>query len=150
MLTEDCTTDVMEAITRHQSVSAGGTTETLEVVNISLCPHHHFAGWDRLAASTACPTVPKQPNVVTPTQNHAPFAVAGGAYVPQLGLAARALEAASVPVPLHGEEQEAVSNLPPTSCTRPGGRWHAWRLTVHHPDVGLQRLLVEPKLFLRR
>lgn len=29
MLTEDCTIDVMKAIARHQSVSAGGTTETL-------------------------------------------------------------------------------------------------------------------------
>lgn len=29
MLTEDCTIDEMEAIARHQSVSTGGTTETL-------------------------------------------------------------------------------------------------------------------------
>lgn len=124
------------------------------MVNISLCPHHHFVGWDRLAAGAARPAVPEQsantktqiaqsvrlpksktsnflspppsssatpsflsPDVVTPTQNHAPFAVAGGANVPQLGLAARALEAASVPVALHGEEQEAVGDLPPASCT---------------------------------
>lgn len=32
----------------------------LEVVNISLCPHHHFTGWDRLAAGAARPTVPEQ------------------------------------------------------------------------------------------
>lgn len=32
----------------------------LEVVNISLCPHHHFVGWDRLTAGAARPTVPKQ------------------------------------------------------------------------------------------
>ncbi len=30
MLTEDCTIDVMEAIARHQSVSTGGTAETLQ------------------------------------------------------------------------------------------------------------------------
>lgn len=72
------------------------------------------------------------PDVVTPTQNHSPFAVAGGANVPQLGLAARALEAASVPVAFHGEEQEAVGDLPPASCTQPGGLWYACRLAVHH------------------
>lgn len=132
VLTEDCTIDVMEAIARHQSVSTGGTAETLEVVNISLCPHHHFVGWDRLAAGAARPAVPKQSDVVTPTQNHAPFAVAGGANVPQLGLAARALEAASVPVAFHGEEEEAIGDLSPTSCTRPGGRRYAWCLAVHH------------------
>lgn len=117
MLTEDCTVNVMKAITRHQSVSTGGTAETLEVVNISLCPHHHFIGWDRLAAGNTGAAVPEQSDVVSPTQNHAPFAVAGGANVSQLGLAARALEAASVPVALHREEQEAVCNLSPTSCT---------------------------------
>lgn len=132
MLTKDCTIDVMEAIARHQSVSTGGTAETLEVVNISLCPHHHFVGWDRLAAGAARPAVPEQSDVVAPTQNHAPFAVAGGANVSQLGLAARAFEAASVPVAFHGEEQEAVGDLPPASCTRPGGRRHNWRLAVHH------------------
>lgn len=138
----------------------------LEVVNISLCPHYHFVGWNWLAAGTARPAVPEQsantkadcsvctasttktisflssfssttssflsPDVVAPTQNHAPFAVAGGADVPQLGLAARTLEAASVPVALHGEEQEAVGNLPSTSCTWPGGRRYAWCLAVHH------------------
>ena len=30
MLTEDCTIDVVEAISRHQPVSTGGTTETLQ------------------------------------------------------------------------------------------------------------------------
>lgn len=57
------------------------------------------------------------PDVVAAAQNHASFAVAGGANVAQLGLAAGALEAASVPITLHGEEQETVSDLPPTSCT---------------------------------
>ncbi len=32
----------------------------LEVVNISLCPHHHFVGWDRLATGAARPAVPEQ------------------------------------------------------------------------------------------
>lgn len=117
VLTEDCAIDVMKAISWHQSVSTGGTAETLEVVHISLCPHHHFVGGDRLAAGAACPAVPKQSDVVSPTQNHAPFAVAGGANVPQLCLAAGALEASCVPVAFHGEEQEAVSNLSATSCT---------------------------------
>lgn len=76
------------------------------------------------------------PDVVAPTQNHAPFAVAGGANVPQLGLAAGAFEAASVPVALHGKEQEAVSDLSSTSCTRPGCWRQTWRLAVHHADVG--------------
>lgn len=125
VLAEDCTVDVMEAIARDQSVSTGGTAETLEVVNISLRPHHHFVGWDRLAAGAARPAVPEQSDVVAPTQNHAPFAVAGGANVSQLGLAARALEATSVPVALHGEEQEAVCDLPPASGTRPWGRRYA-------------------------
>lgn len=122
VLTEDCPVDVMEAIAWHQSVPTGGTAETLEVVNISLHPHHHLVGWDRLTAGAARPAVPEQPDVVAPTQNHAPFAVAGGADVPQLGLAAGALEAASVPVALHGEEKEAVGDLAPASCTRPGDR----------------------------
>lgn len=125
VLTEDCTIDVMEAIARHQSVSTGGAAETLEVVNITLCPHYHFVGWDRLATGAARPAVPEQSDVVTPTQNHAPFAVAGGANVPQLGLAARALKAASVPVALHGKEQEAVGDLPSASCAQPGGWWYA-------------------------
>lgn len=82
---------------------------------------------------TSCATFSfLSPDVVTPTQNHAPFAVAGGANVPQLGLAARALEAASVPVAFHGEEEEAIGDLSPTSCTRPGGRLYAWCLAVYH------------------
>lgn len=117
VLAKDCTVDVVEAVARHQAVSTGGTAETLEVVNISLCPHHHLVGWDRLAARNTRPAVPEQSDVVAPTQNHAPFAVAGGANVPQLGLAARALEAARVPVALHGEEQEAVGDLSPASGT---------------------------------
>lgn len=136
----------------------------LKVVNISLRPHHHFVSRDRLSASTARPAVPKQPetqtthknrteklkkarppprrhppflspDVVTATQNHPPLAVAGGADVPQLGLAAGALEAARVPVELHGEEQEAVGDLPPTAGTRPGSRRCTRGLAVHHADV---------------
>lgn len=40
----------------------------LEVVNISLCPHHHFIGWDWLAAGAARPAVPEQ-SANTKTQN---------------------------------------------------------------------------------
>ena len=48
------------------------------------------------------------PEVVAAAEDHAPLGVAGGADVPQMGLAARALEAARVPVAIHGEEQEAL------------------------------------------
>lgn len=40
----------------------------LEVVNITLCPHYHFVGWDRLSAGTACPAMPEQ-SANTKTQN---------------------------------------------------------------------------------
>lgn len=57
------------------------------------------------------------PDVVVLTKDHASFAVAGAAVLAQLSMAAGALEAACVPVPLHGEEQEAVCNSTSTSCT---------------------------------
>lgn len=121
VFTEDGPVDVVESVSGHQSVPTGCTAETLKVVNISLRPHHHLVGWDRLAAGDAHPAVPEQSDVVAAAQDHAPFAVAGGADVSELGLAAGALEAARVPVALHGEEQEAVGDLPPTSGARPGG-----------------------------
>lgn len=130
---EDCAVDVVESVAGHQSVSTGGTAETLEVVNISLRPHHHLVGGDRLAAGYAHPAVPEQSDVVAAAQDHASFAVAGGADVAELGLAARALEAARVPVALHGEEQEAVGDLPPAPGARPGGSGHGRGLAVHHP-----------------
>lgn len=117
MLTKNSTVDVVEAIAWYQSISTGGTGETLQVVYVALCPHDHLTGRYRLATGTACPTVPKQPNVIAPTQDHAPFAVASGANVAQLCVAAGALEAACVPVALHGEEQETVRYLSPTSGT---------------------------------
>jgi len=67
MLTEDCAVDIVEAISRHEPVSTGGTAETLEVVNIPLCPHHHLIGRDRLATGAARPAVPKQSDVVGAT-----------------------------------------------------------------------------------
>lgn len=76
LLTEDSAVDVVEAVTRHQSVSTGGTGETLEVVDVALRPHHHLIGRDRLATGAARTTVPKQPDIVTPTQDHTPFTVA--------------------------------------------------------------------------
>lgn len=48
-----------------------------------------------------------------------------------------------MPVALHGEEQEAVGYLSPTSCTRPRGRPATWHLTVHHG--GPRELLDVPK-----
>lgn len=130
---EDGAVDVVESVSGHQSVSTGGTAETLEVVNISLRPHHHLVGGDRLAAGDAHPAVAEESDVVAATQDHASFAVAGGADVAELSLAAGALEAASVPVALHGEEQEAVGDLPSAAGARPGGRGHRGGLAVHHP-----------------
>lgn len=115
VLTEDGAIDIVEAVARHQPVSTGGTGETLEVVHIALCPHHHLTGRDGLATGAACPAVPEQPDVVVLAEDHAPFAVAGGANLAQLGVAAGALEAARVPVALHGEEQEAVGDAPTTA-----------------------------------
>lgn len=87
LLTEDGTVDVVEAISGDQTGPAGGAAETLrgaeersrpglspssrvrqnpgvrylQVVHVSLCPHHHFAGRDRLAAAAAGAAVSKQP-----------------------------------------------------------------------------------------
>lgn len=71
------------------------------------------------------------PDVVVPAEHHATLAVAGAANLAQLGLAAGALEAACVPVSVHGEEQEAVSDAAPTACAGPGGG-AAGHLAVHH------------------
>lgn len=73
------------------------------------------------------------PEVVAAAEDHAPLGVAGGADVPQLSLAAGALEAACVPVALHGEEQEALRDLPPAASTHPGAGRQAGGLAVHHP-----------------
>lgn len=84
------------------------------------------------------------PDVVVLTEDHASFAVAGAAVLAQLSLAAGALEAARVPVPLHREEQEAVCDSTSTSCTRPARlhptaahHCHCGRLhpAVHHSDL---------------
>lgn len=58
------------------------------------------------------------PDVVVPAEDHAPFAIAGGADLTQLCLAARALQAARVPIAFHGEEQEAVRDAATAACTR--------------------------------
>lgn len=128
----------------------------LQVVDASLGPHHHLAGWDRLAAAATGAAVSKQPvetetmkegvpqtetasrppspppDVVAPTQNHASFAVAAGADVAQLGLTAGAPQAARVPVALHGEEQEAVRNPATTARARARRRREAGGLAVYH------------------
>lgn len=80
------------------------------------------------------------PYVVVPAEDHASLAVAGGADLAELSLAAGALEAARVPVALHGVEQKAVSDLPPAARAGPGGRapaGHSHRLglrgaIIHH------------------
>lgn len=79
------------------------------------------------------------PDIVVSAEDHAALGVAGRADVPQLGLAAGALEAAAVPVAVHGVEQEAVGDLPPAAgapLPREGARRHRGRLRaaagVHH------------------
>lgn len=54
--------------------------------------------------------MPEEPDVVASAQDHASFAVAGGANFPQLSLAVGAFQTAGVPVALHGEEQETISD----------------------------------------
>lgn len=108
VLTEDCPVDVVKTVSRDQAVPTGSTREAFKVIDIALCPHHHLTGWYRLSTSTAGSTVSKQSDVVVLAQDHASFAVAGAAVLPQLGLAAGALQAVRVPVPLHREEQESI------------------------------------------
>jgi len=62
------------------------------------------------------------PDVVVPAEHHPSFAVAGAAVLAQLGVAAGALEAPGVPVPLHGEEQDPVHDAASTARTRPARR----------------------------
>lgn len=150
MFTEDCPVDVVKAITGHQAVSAGRTGETLKVVNVALCSHHHLTGRDGLSTCTTGSTVSKQPDVVILAEDHASFAVAGAAVLSQLSVAAGALEAACVPVLFHGEEQEAVCDSTSASCARPAccppaasahycycGRLHP---AVHHSDLTVVKL----------
>lgn len=73
------------------------------------------------------------PDVVVLAEDHPSFAVAGAAILAQLSVAAGALEAARVPVSLHGEEQETVCNSTSTSCTQPA-RLHP--ATAHHCHCG--------------
>ena len=78
------------------------------------------------------------PDVVVSTEDHAALGVAGGADLSQLSLATGALEAAAVPVTVHGVEEEAVGDLAPAPRTPlPGeGPWSWGRLgassRIHH------------------
>lgn len=81
---------------------------------------------------------PRSPDVVVFAEDHPSFAVAGAAVLAQLSVAAGALEAARVPVLLHGEKQEAVRNSTSASRARAtrrsphdGHRGHL-RPAVHH------------------
>lgn len=109
----------MKAITGYQAVSTGGTRETLNMVDVSLRPHHHLTSGDRLPTSTTCPTVPEQPDIVILAEDHAPFAVAGGAVLAQLSMAAGTFQASRVPVAVHGEEHESVGNAASAASTSP-------------------------------
>lgn len=110
------------------------------MVDVTLGPHHHLTGRDRLSTCTAGSTVTKQPDVIVPAEDHSSFAEAGAADLSQLSLAAGALKAARVPVPIHGEEQEAIRDATSaactgthcpatTSCYRDSGGFHT---AVHH------------------
>lgn len=123
---------IMEPVPGDQLVSARCTGEALEVVNVSLRPHDHFTGRNGLTTRTACSSVPEQPDVVGPAEDHAALAVARGADLPQLSLTAGALQAARVPVPLHGEQQEPVRDSAPAAGTRAGHTHTARDLAVHH------------------
>lgn len=145
MFTEDSPVDVVKAVTGDQAVPAGRTGKTLKVVNVALCSHHHLTGRYRLSTSTAGSTVSKQPDVVVLAEDHASFAVAGAAVLAQLSVTAGALEALRVPVPLHGEEEEAVCDSTSTSCAGPARspapatahHCHCGRLhpAVHHSNL---------------
>lgn len=141
---ENSSINVVEAVTRDQAVPAGRTGKTLQVVDAALRPHHHLAGWYGLSTSTAGAAVSKQPDVVVLAEDHASLAVAGAAVLAQLRVAARALEAARVPVALHGEEQEAVGDPTSAPGAQPGRRAsaaahhrHGRNLhpAVHHSDL---------------
>ena len=68
------------------------------------------------------------PDIVVSAEDHAAFCVARRADFSQLGLAARALEAAAVPVAVHGVEEEAVCDFAPAPCAPlPGQRTCAHR-----------------------
>ena len=66
------------------------------------------------------------PDIVVLAEDHARLGVARGADLPELRLAARALEAPGVPVPLHGVQQEAVADPRPA----PGARFHFNRIVI--------------------
>lgn len=72
------------------------------------------------------------PDIVVPTQDHPGFGEAGGADLAKLCLAAGALEAAGVPVPLHGQQQEPVLD----AGAAPGARLGHSRLVDGDRAVG--------------
>lgn len=57
------------------------------------------------------------PDVVILAENHAGLGEAGSADLAEMHLAAGALEAASVPVAVHGVQKKAVTDLTTTSRT---------------------------------
>lgn len=57
------------------------------------------------------------PDVVVSAQDHAALGVAGCTDFSQLGLAAGTFQATAMPIAIHGIEQEAIGDLPPTART---------------------------------
>lgn len=79
------------------------------------------------------------PDVIISAEDHATLRVAGRTNFTQLGLAAGAFQTPAMPIAIHGIEQEAIGNLPPTACTsfpREGATGDRGRLRaaawVHH------------------
>lgn len=54
------------------------------------------------------------PDVVISAEDHSTLCITGGANFPKLSLTAGTLKASTVPVAVHGVEQEAVGDLAPT------------------------------------
>lgn len=57
VFTEQAAVDVVKAVPGDETIPAGGTCETLEMVHVALCPHHQFTSGNGLTASTASSTV---------------------------------------------------------------------------------------------
>lgn len=96
-----------------------------------------FVSLDRPTETALTP--PFSPDVIVSAEDHAAFRVARRADFAQLGLAAGALQAAAVPVGVHGVEEEAVCDFAPAARTPLPGQGtgaHRRRLAaasrIHH------------------
>ena len=102
MFTNKASIDDAEPVPRYKAAMALHTGETIDVVDVALCLHHHLTRGDLLTARRARPRTTKHSEIVIFTQDHASLGEAGLSVLPELRLTARALEAGCVPVTLHG------------------------------------------------